>query len=184
MFTDVKASILEGLDHCITAPISINRNLLIDDHEVSFSRSMTEKKEAPRHDLKLDRLSEREKVENRIMHCEFPYYFLCEIGIDYTSKTCITNMILSSLFHADYVDLKCCLCSIYMERHILCFMAFYNAFTSMLKSLKKNNGIVTSSLSLSSYIMATMVEATRYPPHLIHQQYCKLLMFYLLCYSF
>jgi sterol 3beta-glucosyltransferase len=73
MFTDAKASILEGLDHCITAPISINRNLLIDDHEVSFSRSMMEKKEVPRHDLKLDRLSEREKVENRIMHCKFPY---------------------------------------------------------------------------------------------------------------
>jgi sterol 3beta-glucosyltransferase len=73
MLTDVKASILEGLDYCITAPISINRNLLIDDNEVSFSRSMTEKKEAPRHDIKLDRLSEREKVENRIMHCRFPY---------------------------------------------------------------------------------------------------------------
>jgi sterol 3beta-glucosyltransferase len=73
MFTDAKASILEGLDHCITAPISINRNLLIDDHEVPFSRSMMEKNEVPRHDLKLDRLSEREKVENRIMHCKFPY---------------------------------------------------------------------------------------------------------------
>lgn len=66
MFTDVKASILEGLDHCITAPVGIHRNLLFDDHGISFTRSMTEKKEAPRHDFKLDRLSEREKVDNRI----------------------------------------------------------------------------------------------------------------------
>lgn len=62
MFTDVKASILEGLDHCITAPVGIHRSLLFDDHEISFTRSMTEKK----HDIKLDRLSEREKVDNRI----------------------------------------------------------------------------------------------------------------------
>ncbi|XWS15274.1 hypothetical protein CRYUN_Cryun35bG0081300 [Craigia yunnanensis] len=49
-----------GLDHCITAPVGAHRNLLIDDNEISFSRSMTEKK-TPRHDLKIDRLSEREK---------------------------------------------------------------------------------------------------------------------------
>lgn len=58
---NVSSSPRRGLDYCITAPISINRNLLIEDNEVSFSRSMTEKKEAPRHDIKLDRLSEREK---------------------------------------------------------------------------------------------------------------------------
>ncbi|XP_021284049.1 sterol 3-beta-glucosyltransferase UGT80B1 isoform X2 [Herrania umbratica] len=49
-----------GLDHCITAPVGTHRNLLIDDSEITLSRSMTEKK-TPRHDLKLDRLSEREK---------------------------------------------------------------------------------------------------------------------------
>ncbi|XVF39067.1 hypothetical protein PTKIN_Ptkin01aG0006000 [Pterospermum kingtungense] len=49
-----------GLDHCTTAPIGDQGNPLIDDNEISFSRSMTEKK-TPRHDLKIDRLSEREK---------------------------------------------------------------------------------------------------------------------------
>ncbi|KAJ7974048.1 Sterol 3-beta-glucosyltransferase [Quillaja saponaria] len=50
-----------GLDHSITAPVGIHRNLLADDCEIMFSRSMTEKRETPRHDLKLDRLSNREK---------------------------------------------------------------------------------------------------------------------------
>ncbi|KAJ7969803.1 Sterol 3-beta-glucosyltransferase [Quillaja saponaria] len=50
-----------GLDHCITAPVRMQRNLLDDDHEVMFSRSMTEKRETPKHDLILDRLSESEK---------------------------------------------------------------------------------------------------------------------------
>ncbi|EOY16746.1 UDP-Glycosyltransferase superfamily protein isoform 1 [Theobroma cacao] len=50
----------KGLDHCITAPVGTPRNLLIDDNEITFSRSMTEKK-TPRHDLKIDRLSETEK---------------------------------------------------------------------------------------------------------------------------
>ncbi|KAM3760056.1 hypothetical protein ACB098_01G165800 [Castanea mollissima] len=58
---NVCSSPRRGLDHCITAPVGIHRSLLFDDHEISFTRSMTEKKEAPRHDLKLDRLSEREK---------------------------------------------------------------------------------------------------------------------------
>lgn len=54
-----------SLDHCITAPVGAHRNVLIDDNEISFSRSMTEKK-APRHDLKIDRFSEREKVIERL----------------------------------------------------------------------------------------------------------------------
>nr|XP_023908124.1 sterol 3-beta-glucosyltransferase UGT80B1-like [Quercus suber] len=58
---NVCSSPRRGLDHCITAPVGIHRNLLFDDHGISFTRSMTEKKEAPRHDFKLDRLSEREK---------------------------------------------------------------------------------------------------------------------------
>ncbi|GMI82989.1 TRANSPARENT TESTA 15, transparent testa glabrous 15 [Hibiscus trionum] len=49
-----------GLDHCINAPIGAHENLLIDANEIKLSRSMTEKK-ASRHDLKIDRLSEREK---------------------------------------------------------------------------------------------------------------------------
>ncbi|XVE55141.1 hypothetical protein DITRI_Ditri03aG0136700 [Diplodiscus trichospermus] len=56
----VTSTPLRGLDHCITAPVGAHRNLLIDDNEISFSRSRTEKK-TPRHDLKIDRLSEREK---------------------------------------------------------------------------------------------------------------------------
>ncbi|XP_040995853.1 sterol 3-beta-glucosyltransferase UGT80B1 [Juglans microcarpa x Juglans regia] len=59
----VSSSPRRGLDHCVTAPVCIDRSLLIDDHAVTFSRSMTEKKEVPRHDLKLDRLSEREKIK-------------------------------------------------------------------------------------------------------------------------
>ncbi|KAF5467739.1 hypothetical protein F2P56_011961 [Juglans regia] len=59
----VSSSPRRGLDHCVTAPVCIDRSLLTDDHAVTFSRSMTEKKEVPRHDLKLDRLSEREKIK-------------------------------------------------------------------------------------------------------------------------
>lgn len=54
-------SLRRGLDHCITAPAGIHKNLLIDGNEIGLFRSMTEKKEGPRHDLKLDRLSERAK---------------------------------------------------------------------------------------------------------------------------
>ncbi|KAJ0085260.1 hypothetical protein Patl1_08060 [Pistacia atlantica] len=53
-----------GMDHCTTAPITAYNNSLNDDDEIIYSRSMTEKKNVPRHDLKLDRLSEREKVQN------------------------------------------------------------------------------------------------------------------------
>ncbi|KAM5562270.1 sterol 3-beta-glucosyltransferase UGT80B1 [Rosa sericea] len=57
----VDSSPQRGLDHWITAPIGTPKNLLIDDHEIKFSRSMMERRESRRHDLKLDRLSEREK---------------------------------------------------------------------------------------------------------------------------
>lgn len=63
VLTDFEASVLAGLDHCSTAPVRIDKSFLVDDHAVTFSRSMTEKKEVLRHDIKLDRLSEREKVE-------------------------------------------------------------------------------------------------------------------------
>ncbi|KAK3043879.1 hypothetical protein RJ639_000578 [Escallonia herrerae] len=49
-----------GLGHCITAPAGAHKNLFLESHEIAMSRSMTEKRESPRHDL-LDRLSEREK---------------------------------------------------------------------------------------------------------------------------
>ncbi|KAH7525113.1 hypothetical protein FEM48_Zijuj06G0190700 [Ziziphus jujuba var. spinosa] len=66
---NVGSSPLKVLDHCITAPVGTHRGLLIDDYGITFSRSMTEKKEIPRRDLKLDRLSEREKrklIENLV----------------------------------------------------------------------------------------------------------------------
>lgn len=66
IFTDVKASVLEGLDHCISSPITAYNNSLIDDDGIVYSGSKTEKKMVPWHDLKLDRLSEREKVQNYI----------------------------------------------------------------------------------------------------------------------
>lgn len=61
-----------ALDHSITAPATVRRNLFPDNKdpspdnkEVAYSRSMTEKwwsrSWIPRHELKLDRLSEREK---------------------------------------------------------------------------------------------------------------------------
>ncbi|CAI9763949.1 unnamed protein product [Fraxinus pennsylvanica] len=50
-----------GLDHCITAPLGTRRNLLFENEDGAFSRSMTEKRASPRIDLKFDRLSEREK---------------------------------------------------------------------------------------------------------------------------
>ncbi|XP_057795450.1 sterol 3-beta-glucosyltransferase UGT80B1-like [Salvia miltiorrhiza] len=50
----------KGLDHCITAPVQ--RNLFIENEELAFSRSMTEKRMgSPLSALKLDRLSERQK---------------------------------------------------------------------------------------------------------------------------
>lgn len=57
---DVHSSPRASLDHCITAPIT-RRDSLTDMNEFRYSRSLTEKKPMPRHDLKLDRLSEREK---------------------------------------------------------------------------------------------------------------------------
>ncbi|KAL3840114.1 hypothetical protein ACJIZ3_024705 [Penstemon smallii] len=45
-----------GLDHCTTAPLQ--RNLFLESHEIAISKSMTEKR---CKELKLDRLSEREK---------------------------------------------------------------------------------------------------------------------------
>ncbi|KAB2635266.1 sterol 3-beta-glucosyltransferase UGT80B1 [Pyrus ussuriensis x Pyrus communis] len=56
---NVGSSPRRGLDHSITAPIGTPKGLLIEDHEIRFPRSRTERK--GRHDLKLDRLSEREK---------------------------------------------------------------------------------------------------------------------------
>ncbi|KAF8411620.1 hypothetical protein HHK36_004177 [Tetracentron sinense] len=58
---DVHSSRRRGLEHCNTAPVGRQKNLLIESREVTLSRSKTEKKETPKNDLKLDRLSEREK---------------------------------------------------------------------------------------------------------------------------
>ena len=57
----------EGLGHSITTPVRTHRNHFFESHGVAISRSMTEKKDMPRHDLKLDRLSEREKVNISII---------------------------------------------------------------------------------------------------------------------
>ncbi|KAL3638933.1 hypothetical protein CASFOL_016840 [Castilleja foliolosa] len=50
-----------GLDDCITAPV--HRNLFLENQELVFSRSMTERRGSPMPARKLDRLSEREKNE-------------------------------------------------------------------------------------------------------------------------
>ncbi|KAK7343742.1 hypothetical protein VNO77_12745 [Canavalia gladiata] len=52
-----------GLEHCITAPVAPERNPLIADDEIMLSRSVTEKRGVPRHDIILDRLSEHEKQQ-------------------------------------------------------------------------------------------------------------------------
>lgn len=62
-------SVHAGLEHCTTAPVESRRNTLIADHEVMFSRSMTEK--IPKHDLIWDRLSEHEKVDCTCMILHF-----------------------------------------------------------------------------------------------------------------
>lgn len=53
---------LVGLEHCITAPVSIGRNVFLEGQDMAFSRSLTERRDSPRHHL-LDRLSERGKVK-------------------------------------------------------------------------------------------------------------------------
>lgn len=63
--SSVSSTPKRGLDHCTSAPLAAQRHQLIDDNEIAFSRSMTEKKNS-RHDLKIDRLSEHEKVIERL----------------------------------------------------------------------------------------------------------------------
>ena len=66
MFSDVKASDLEGMNRSITTPVEPRRHPLFnDDDNITFHRSMTENR-ALRHELRLDRLSEREKVISMI----------------------------------------------------------------------------------------------------------------------
>lgn len=64
------ASSQRGLEHCKTAPVSNASNSpLIERHELALHKSKTEKKETPKHDLKLDRLLESEKkniIENLV----------------------------------------------------------------------------------------------------------------------
>lgn len=65
MFIDIKVPDLEGLGHYITAPVDSYRNPLLDDNSITYYRSMTENR-IPRHELKVDRLSEQEKVIGKI----------------------------------------------------------------------------------------------------------------------
>lgn len=60
MLPDIKASDIEGLGRC--TPVGSHRHPPIDDDDnATIYRSITEKK-TPRHELKLDKLSEHEKV--------------------------------------------------------------------------------------------------------------------------
>ncbi|XP_010260972.1 PREDICTED: sterol 3-beta-glucosyltransferase UGT80B1 [Nelumbo nucifera] len=58
---NARASPRRSLEHCNTAPVRTQKSLIIEGHEANLSRFKTEKKEPARSDLKLDRLSEREK---------------------------------------------------------------------------------------------------------------------------
>ncbi|KAK1435522.1 hypothetical protein QVD17_01287 [Tagetes erecta] len=57
----------KALNHSVTAPSTVRRKLFSEDKEAAYSRSMTEKwwtrSWIPKHELKLDRLSEREKQQ-------------------------------------------------------------------------------------------------------------------------
>ncbi|KAG1327967.1 Sterol 3-beta-glucosyltransferase UGT80B1 [Cocos nucifera] len=59
-----------GLEHCSFAPVRSNSSsILVKGPELSFPRSKMGKKENPKYDLKLDRLSEKEKkkiIENLV----------------------------------------------------------------------------------------------------------------------
>ncbi|XP_027365172.1 sterol 3-beta-glucosyltransferase UGT80B1-like [Abrus precatorius] len=61
--SQVSFSPKRGLEHCITAPIGTDSNPLVADDEILRSRSMTEKRGFPRHDIILDRLSEHKKQQ-------------------------------------------------------------------------------------------------------------------------
>ncbi|XP_025886570.1 sterol 3-beta-glucosyltransferase UGT80B1 isoform X2 [Solanum lycopersicum] len=51
-----------GLEHCITAPVTIGGGLFPEGQDMAFSRSLTERRVSPRHNVILDRLSERGKA--------------------------------------------------------------------------------------------------------------------------
>lgn len=53
---------LVGLEHSITAPVTTHRSLFLEGEGMAFSRSLTQRRDSPRRNLILDRLSEREKV--------------------------------------------------------------------------------------------------------------------------
>ncbi|XP_030465418.1 sterol 3-beta-glucosyltransferase UGT80B1 isoform X1 [Syzygium oleosum] len=58
--SNVHSSARKSFDHCISAPTGHRRNIQHDSQDITFYRSMTERKETSRHNL-FDRLSEREK---------------------------------------------------------------------------------------------------------------------------
>ncbi|KAF3667418.1 Sterol 3-beta-glucosyltransferase UGT80B1 [Capsicum annuum] len=52
----------KGLEHSITAPVTTHRSLFLEGEGMAFSRSLTQRRDSPRRNLILDRLSEREKA--------------------------------------------------------------------------------------------------------------------------
>uniref|UniRef100_A0A0V0INR7 sterol 3beta-glucosyltransferase n=1 Tax=Solanum chacoense TaxID=4108 RepID=A0A0V0INR7_SOLCH len=56
-----------GLEHCITAPVTIGGGLFPEGQDMAFSRSLTERRVSPRHNLILDRLSERGKQKLKLI---------------------------------------------------------------------------------------------------------------------
>jgi len=64
----ISHSVCEGVEHCITAPVGAERNPLRVDDEFMISRSITEQRGFPKRDTILDRLSERAKVLEVLLH--------------------------------------------------------------------------------------------------------------------
>ncbi|KAK1262873.1 Sterol 3-beta-glucosyltransferase UGT80B1 [Acorus gramineus] len=98
---DVGTSSQRVLEYSKTAPVGFEAYVehLIESHEVNYQRCKTEKKETPKHDLKLDRLSEREKrkmIEN-----------LVKIQNDGTVEVDVAHSasVASELLELDAVDL-------------------------------------------------------------------------------
>ncbi|KAK6118783.1 hypothetical protein DH2020_047474 [Rehmannia glutinosa] len=67
----------------------VHRNLFLESQEIAFSRSMTERRGSPMPALKLDRLSEREKIQND-----------GTVEVDLTKDSPVASELLE--FHPDY----------------------------------------------------------------------------------
>ncbi|XP_049391175.1 sterol 3-beta-glucosyltransferase UGT80B1 [Solanum stenotomum] len=79
-----------GLEHCITAPVTIGGGLFPEGQDMAFSRSLTERRVSPRHNLILDRLSERGKQKLKLIKIQGDG----TVEVDLTTSTPETSELL------------------------------------------------------------------------------------------